>query len=527
VTRSFRAGAASLAIVPPLGLPMIGFFRQPSGGTGYGWPLELTALVLDDGVTRTVLCGVDAAVITAPEIDVLRTRIAEATGASLAGVLVNTQHTHLSPIACAGNRHLVGDLDEDTERQAATYIAGLADKIVSVCRLAVDRLEPASIAWALAEVDEAVNRRERTSDGRTVLGWNPDNLVDRQLGAMQARRPDGSAICTLVSYGCHPVTTGYDMSIYSADYPGPLRALVRQVSGGECVFFQASAGNVVPKVSFTNDEREAERLGRRLALEALRALEGRSAVPRDVVTKPEASMVPIIAYRVRELPGDAPALEIAERRVRVEFSDVAPLAEVVAQRACYDEALQRARAAGDVGAVRVAMVGAHWGKITEEAIRSGSLETHVELPMNAVRIGDGLLVTAPGETFTEIGMAVKQRSPGTPTIFCGYTNGMVGYIPTTDEYRFGGHEPVLGNRAAGTPAVVAPGTDTVLVRAGIRLAEELFPGCDPWPEERGWNASPELPTLAPSELQHPGVAHRGNEAPGVVHAPPGRFPAPR
>jgi neutral ceramidase len=505
VTRSFRAGAASLPIVPPLGLPMIGFFRQPSGGTGYGWPLEVTALVLDDGETRSVLCGVDAAVITAPEIDVLRARIARATRCEPAGVLVNTQHTHLSPIACAGNRHLVGDLDDETERQAGTYISGLADTIVSVCRLAADRLEPAGVAWALAEVDEAVNRRERMPDGRTVLGWNAGNLVDRQLGALQVRRPDGSAICTLVTYGCHPVTTGYDMTIYSADYPGPLRALVRQVSGGECVFFQASAGNVMPKVAFTDDEREAERLGRRLALEALRALEGRSAVRREVFTRPEASMVPIIAYRVRELPTDAPCLAVAERRVEVEFSDVPPLEQVVAQRAEYDAALAAARAVGDVGAVRVATVGAHWARITEEAIRSGTVERRVELPVNGVRIGDGLLVTAPAETFTEIGMAVKERSPATPTIFCGYTNGMIGYVPTADEYRYGGHEPVLGNRAAGTPAVVAPSTDGSLVRAGVRLAEELFAGGTPWPEERGWLASGALPTLPPDELQHPGV----------------------
>jgi neutral ceramidase len=502
---SFRAGAASLAIVPPLGLPMIGFFRQPSGGTGYGWPLELTALVLDDGATRTVLCGVDAAIITAPEIDVLRARISDATSTPLEGVLVNTQHTHLSPIACAGNRHLVGDLDAETERQAATYIAGLADKIVSVCRLALERLEPASVAWALAEVDEVVNRRERLPDGRTVLGWNPGNLADRQLGAMQARRPDGSAICTLVTFGCHPVTTGYDMTIYSSDYPGPLRALVRQVSGGECVFFQASGGNMMPKVAFTNDEREAERLGRRLALEALRALEGRPSVARDVVTKPEASMVPIIAYRVRELATDAPALAIAERRVRVDFCEVAPLEQIVAERADYDAALERARASGDVGAVRVGLVGAHWARITEEAIRAGTLPAHADLPVNAVRIGEGLLVTAPGETFAELGMAVKERSPAVPTIFCGYTNGMVGYIPSEDEYRFGGHEPVLGNRAAGAPAVVAPSTDGVLVRAAVRMAEELFPGSEPWVEKRGWRASGTLPHLPPDELQHPGV----------------------
>jgi hypothetical protein len=217
-------------------------------------------------------------------------------------------------------------------------------------------------------------------------------------------------------------------------------------------------------------------------------------------------MVPIIAYRVRDLPADAPRLEVVEQPVEIEFSEVAPLEQVVAQRAEYDAALAAARAAGDVGAVRIAMVGAHWAELTERAIREGTVERTATLPMNAVRIGDGLLISVPGETFSEIGMAVKERSPATPTIFCGYTNGMVGYIPTADEYRYGGHEPVLGNRAAGTPSVVAPSTDGVLVRAAVRLAERLFPGREPWPDERGWLASGALPVLPPDELRHPGVA---------------------
>jgi neutral ceramidase len=496
-----RAGAASLRLDPPLGLPMLGFVRQIHVATGTGWPLETGAVVLEQCDTRAVLCGVDIIGLQEPAADAVVDRIADACECDPAGVLLSWNHTHLAPPGDERMARIAGKgADSDLMRRTA---ASIQDRMVEACRRARERLEPAEPVWAVGEVDEAVNRRERTSDGRTILGWNPARQLDRQVTALQLRRPDESPVASLVGFGCHPVTTGYDMDIYSADYPGPLRDLVRRVSGGECVFFQASAGNVVPKVSFTTDEREAERLGRRLALEALCALEGRPSVRREVVTKPEASMVPIVAYRVRELPGDAPLLAVAEQQVRLEFSDVPPLDEIVAQRAGYDAALARARAAGDVGAARVAMVGAHWGRITEQAVRSGSLETSVDVPVNAVRIGDGLLVTAPGETFTEIGMAVKQRSPATPTIFCGYTNGMVGYIPTTDEYRFGGHEPVLGNRAAGMPAVVAVGTDTALIRAGVRLAERLYPGCASWPEERGWTAAPHVPGLASSELQHP------------------------
>ena len=65
--------------------------------------------------------------------------------------------------------------------------------------------------WGQADVDLAVNRRERTVgrlNGGSILGWNPDELVDNQVTVLQARRPDESAIATLVGYGCHPVTTG-------------------------------------------------------------------------------------------------------------------------------------------------------------------------------------------------------------------------------------------------------------------------------------------------------------------------------
>ena len=40
---TFRAGAARLSLEPPLGLPMVGFVRQPWRGRAYGLPLEVTA----------------------------------------------------------------------------------------------------------------------------------------------------------------------------------------------------------------------------------------------------------------------------------------------------------------------------------------------------------------------------------------------------------------------------------------------------------------------------------------------------
>ena len=67
-------------------------------------------------------------------------------------------------------------------------------------------------------------------------------------------------IATLVGYGCHPVATGHDLFIYSADFPGAMRDAVRGLTGGECTYFQGAGGNVLPRFSFNVDENEAKRM---------------------------------------------------------------------------------------------------------------------------------------------------------------------------------------------------------------------------------------------------------------------------
>ena len=291
-----RAGAASLPLDPPLGLPMLGFVRQVHVAAGTGWPLETGAVVLEQGDTRVVLCGVDIVGLQAPASDRVIDRIAEVCGCDPAAVLLSWNHTHLAP---PGDERmaLIAGAGADTELMRQTTVA-IQDRMVEACRLALERLEPAEPVWAVGEVDEAVNRRERTADGRTILGWNAERQLDTQVTALQLRRPDESAVATLVSFGCHPVTTGYDMDIYSADYPGPMRDLVRTVTGGECVFLQGAAGDILPRVAFTQDEREAERLGRRVALEALHALADRHASERRVVRGSDGSVTPISLYRI-------------------------------------------------------------------------------------------------------------------------------------------------------------------------------------------------------------------------------------
>jgi neutral ceramidase len=502
----FRAGAASLPLGPPLGLPMVGFIRQPSNARGYGLPLEVGALAFERGDTRVILCGVDIVGIIEPQMEALIGRIAVATGADPAGILLNWSHTHLAPPGGVAKGAVYGDVDADVSESIASFSRVIHDKIVSVCELAVERLGPARVVWGQAEVDLAVNRRERTTggyNGGSILGWNPDELVDNQVTVLQARRPDESAIGTLVGYGCHPVTTGYDMVIYSADFPGPMRDVVRGVTGGECVFFQGAGGNVLPKFAFTDTEDEAIRMGKRLGVAALDAVADRYSRPVGVATEVEGSVTPITRYRRTFAETAPPELSAAREIVSIPLLPHPDLSEIEQQRAAYDAELEAAQASGDRGKVKLAYYQASWARTIESQLRDGTAPTEVRGPVHAVRIGDGVIVTGPGETFTEYGIAVKERAPGAPTLYAGYTNEIIGYLPTANEYQYGGYEAGYGYKSVGLPSLFDPSVEQICVETGVRLAEGLFPEAEPWDAANGWTAKGEQPTLPPTPLEHP------------------------
>jgi neutral ceramidase len=502
----FRAGAASLPLEPPLGLPMVGFIRQPSNASGYGLPLEVGALALESDGTRVILCGVDIVGIIHPQIEALIDRVAAATSAEPAGILLNWSHTHLAPPGGVANGAVYGDVDDDLATSIEAFSRVIHDKIVTVCRMAVERLQPAALVWGQADTDLAVNRRERTLDGRnggSILGWNPDELVDNQVTVLQVRRPDESAIGTLVGFGCHPVTTGYDMVVYSADFPGPMRDVVRSVSGGECIFFQGAGGNVLPKFAFTDTEDEARRMGTRLGLAALGAVADRFSRPVTVVAEEEGSVTPITRYRRQFGEAATPALSAVSETVSIPLQPLPPLEELEQLREEYDAALDEARASGNRGRVKLAYYQASWARRIESQLRAGSAPTEVQAPVHAVRIGDGVIVTGPGETFTEYGIAVKERSPGSPTLYVGYTNEIIGYLPTANEYQYGGYEAGYGYKSVGLPSLFDESVEQIFVETGVRLAERLFPEAEQWDGADGWTARGDLPRLEPEPLEHP------------------------
>jgi hypothetical protein len=102
------------------------------------------------------------------------------------------------------------------------------------------------------------------------------------------------------------------------------------------------------------------------------------------------------------------------------------------------------------------------------------VERSVETPVQALRIGGACITAWPCEPFCELGLEVKARSPAPFPVTLGYSNDLIGYVPTRREYPLGGYEPMVAQRHFGRPAPFAPEAGELLVQHALELTAELF-----------------------------------------------------
>jgi hypothetical protein len=79
------------------------------------------------------------------------------------------------------------------------------------------------------------------------------------------------------------------------------------------------------------------------------------------------------------------------------------------------------------------------GMLADKARRFGG-HAEVVTELHGIRLGDVALVGFAGEPFSELGAQVKGRSPFPHTLFSGYTNDYLGYLPTAEAYPDRGYE---------------------------------------------------------------------------------------
>lgn len=236
------AGAARVDITPRTPQFLAGYGARNHPSTGIHDPISMRALyVRDPG-------GVEAVVISADILWLgswMPGRIRELVGGQLGipreRLALFGVHTHSAP----GNR---GEPDNYRE-----WLEGVAGKALAAIALAKGRARPAIIKTARGKSMIGINRRERTKDGRIILGKNPGGPIDRELVAVGVDGTDGKPVARLANFACHGVVMGQESYKVSGDWCGNAARIIEKRYGeAPFLFLNGGCGNVNSRIGPQN-----------------------------------------------------------------------------------------------------------------------------------------------------------------------------------------------------------------------------------------------------------------------------------
>jgi neutral ceramidase len=480
----FRAGIARSIITPPIGMTMAGYAIRNGVAEDKDGELYATALVLDDGHTRVAILGCDLLCIQEPFASELREAIGQQLETPPSHVLLNTSHTHCGPTL----GQFQYDDDEHQEGLRRTFSARLRTEIPALCAMAVHRTVPARIGTGVGEARIGINRRELDSDGRVFLGENPSGPVDHQVRVIRVDDLQGKPIAVAFAHGCHTVTMGPKCLRWSADYVGPARELIERSVGALSVFLQANAGDINPVTGIgTNEDNSNEkiRLGLTLGSEVLKV---HSSIYTESTRGPrtflgslsKVSLYPRLnierqsdcTIAVQEEPFELPLQQLPDRQLATQIWNE-----------CESEVVRLTKANVGRGQLSVARRYRNWAAGLVDLVANGR-KAALSGSIQVVRIGELSIAAVPGETFSALGMEVRQRSPFANTLFLGYSNGCIGYIPTSDAFPKEGwsvkehyNVPDMIFQGYLVPTALAPVCSEIVVSRSLRLLQQLRSSC--------------------------------------------------
>jgi hypothetical protein len=435
-----QAGVARRVISPPEGIFLIGYGDRSKGNRGVHDDLTATALVLQSGEMRLALVACDLLCLNEFIVDRVRAAIGPGTQ-----VLVCCSHTHSGPIAYANER--APRLNQD-------YIDSLVENITQTVGQASQQLAPANLALASSQTDIAVNRRQRTPDGKTIIGENPAGAVDRSVNVLSVLNASAQRIATLVNFACHGTVLGPDNLLASADWIGAMRARVETELGGLALFLQGATADLNPKMGWQSEAawELAQSQGVRVALAA------------------------IDAARSEQMLLNSSPLRLARQETPLPFE-----AKVTSPRPPTDYRKRLPAMAGlpaVIWPLTDTLLNRRYPWRSRLQPGEGELSGVWTTPLrvNAARIGDLALVTFGCETFTEIGLQVKAESPAPYTLFASVTDGCVGYLPTPEAYAEGGYEIDMAPYPYRFPSRLSPNSAKIATRSAAQLLQTLWPG---------------------------------------------------
>lgn len=426
---AMRAGVGCVDITPRGPIWMSGYASRNHASEGVRQQLWARALALETAGDRVVIVAADLVALPAEVSDRVAERALRQFGLARSRLLLNVSHTHTGPVVWPALSTMF-DGPPAEEAKLREYAARLVDDVVSAIGKAIADLSPAEVGFAFGEAGFAMNRREPTVTG-VRIGVNPSGPMDHQVPVLRIASPDGRVRAILFAYACHNTTLGGDIYQLTGDYAGYAEArLEADYPGASALFLSLCGGDQNPNPRGTLAL--AEQHGESMAAEVRRVLSGPLTPLRGTLRT---------AYVMTTLPF-AP-------RLRAEYE-----ADVVNPKAS-GSVVRRARQ------MLAAMDGGH--PVVE-----------VAYPVQALRFGkEFTLLALGGEVVVDYALRAKREYPGEALVVAGYSNSVMGYIPSERVLAEGGYEAVDNLIYYGQPGPFAAGVEARIFDAIHRSMKKV------------------------------------------------------
>ncbi len=421
---TFKAGAAQVDVTPPLGTVINGEFTCRYANR-IADPLYAKALALHDGTITLLIILVDTCAMQRDFLDEVKAIIQQITGVPPSNQLIASTHTHS---AGAVADLLMGHVDQ-------AYRKKLPGLIAKTAKLALERLELAVIGYGcIDQPNHVVCRRYRMKEGyyapNPVTGeadavkTNPfgdeDAIVartttpDTELRYLVVKGIDGSWISLLANYSLHYVGD-CERGTISADYFGYFaHALAAGLDAGETfvgILSNGTSGEIntwdfMALDRYPKGNHEKSRLiGGELAtmvVDSLKQVEWESNPTLD-------AQYADVTVGVRK-PSQ---VELEKAKKLVEATDYEYIK-------LDNKGLEQVYA--------------------REQVLLAEFPDKKSFPIQAIRIGSGIIGALGGEFFSETGLKLKANKPSQKYFTICLANDYVGYVPPAHELEKGGYE---------------------------------------------------------------------------------------
>jgi neutral ceramidase len=422
----FRAGTAAVDITPtqfPMNMP--GGFSANMAEKAHD-PFHSRALVFDNGETALAMVVVDNLGAGPDVLNEAKALAASKTGMSEDKMLISSTHTHSGP-----------SLNTRSEFAASYYkqfVAGVAASIIQ----AHAALKPAAFGAAAHPLpDEVFNRRWFLKPGKMPLnpfgrldtvkmnpGTSPD-VIDRPAGPtdpditiLSVQDLKRKPIALFANYSLHYVGGAPDGQM-SADYFGEFaRVMPSRLRGDDSFVAMMSNGTSgdINNIPF-----------------------GAARPPREpfeqirIVAQKAADTVWHAHQKIAKHQPDT-RLGMVQRQITLKYRR--PSSQEVAEA----EAVLAIKDKDTIE--KLPRLAQNYARNVVGAAERP--EDTLTVTIQAIRIGDFAVCAIPFETFVEIGLDLKKRSPFPQTMVIGLANGRHGYLPTLEQHKLGGYETWLG-----------------------------------------------------------------------------------